>query len=221
VKRLLFIIFFVAAFASSFAQNKYWQQEVNFTISVSLNDKEHTLDAIETIEYINRSPDTLPFIYFHIWPNAYRNDRTAFSDQMLDIGRTDFYFSASNRKGYINQLDFKVDGSTAAIVPDSTNIDIIKVVLPKPLAPGKKINIITPFKVKLPYNFSRGGHIGKDYQVTQWFPKPAVYDHKGWHPMPYLDQGEFYSEFGKFDVEITAPSAYVVAATGILQDTTT
>lgn len=220
IKIFLFIYLFFSL-NILIAQNNYWQQEVNFTINVSLSDKEHTLDAFETIEYINHSPDTLHFIWFHIWPNAYKNDRTAFSEQLLKEKRTDFYFSKPYQKGYINQLDFKADGSTATIVSDSNNIDIIKVILPNPLPPQKKTIITTPFKVKLPYNFSRGGHIGNDYQITQWFPKPAVYDKTGWHPMPYLDQGEFYSEFGNFNVEITVPSAYVVAATGILQDTTT
>ncbi len=56
-----------------------------------------------------------------------------------------------------------------------------------------------------------------DYQLTQWYPKPAVYDAKGWHEMPYLDQGEFYSEFGSFDVSITLPENYLVAGTGELQ----
>lgn len=36
--------------------------------------------------------------------------------------------------------------------------------------------------------------------------------------MPYLDQGEFYSEFGNYEVQITLPKNYIVAATGILQD---
>jgi hypothetical protein len=90
--------------------------------------------------------------------------------------------------------------------------------LPAPLLPGEKTIITTPFHVKLPYNYSRGGHDGQSYQITQWYPKPAVYDSKGWHAMPYLDQGEFYSEFGSFDVSITVPKNYVVAATGELQN---
>ncbi|HMR91223.1 MAG TPA: M1 family peptidase, partial [Chitinophagaceae bacterium] len=196
----------------------YWQQQVDYTIDVSLNDKEHTLDGFAKIIYTNHSPDTLRFIWFHIWPNAYKNDRTAFSDQLLENGDTRFYFSEKEKKGYINRLAFEANGTVAATEDHPQHIDIIKVLLPAPLAPGDKAVITTPFHVKLPYNFSRGGHIGESYQITQWYPKPAVYDKDGWQPMPYLEQGEFYSEFGNYDVSITLPANYVVAATGILQD---
>lgn len=219
MNKLLLLI--VSFFPLSLHAQQYWQQEVNFTISVSLNDKQHTLEAFETIEYINNSPDTLKYIWFHLWPNAYKNDRTALSEQLIKLNRTEFYFSKPADKGYINQMDFKADGLSAKVQADSSNIDMVIVILPKPLAPGKQTTITTPFKVKLPYNFSRGGHVGNDYQITQWFPKPAVYDNKGWHPMPYLDLGEYYSNFGTYDVRISLPSAYIVAATGILQDTIT
>src|SRR5690606_2755521 len=72
------------------------------------------------------------------------------------------------------------------------------------------------FRVKLPKVFSRLGHTKQAYFISQWFPKPAVYDKKGWHPMPYLDLGEFYSEFGSYDVKITLPQNYIVMATGNL-----
>lgn len=196
----------------------YWQQEVNYSIDVSLNDKQHSLEGFERMEYINHSPDTLRFIWIHLWPNAYKNDRTAFTDQQLQNGNTAFYFSGQEDKGYINKLNFKVDDVTAETIDHPNYIDIVQLILPSPLAPGQKIIITTPFHVQLPTNFSRGGHIGESYQATQWYPKPAVYDKQGWHPMPYLDQGEFYSEFGKFDVRITVPANYVVAATGELQE---
>ncbi|RYG43182.1 MAG: M1 family peptidase, partial [Chitinophagaceae bacterium] len=149
---------------------------------------------------------------------AYKTDRTAFSDQLLRNDNTAFYFSSRDQKGYINRLDFKVNDTRAETEDHPSHIDIIKLLLPAPLPPGQQINITTPFHVQLPYNFSRGGHDGESYQVTQWYPKPAVYDRNGWHPMPYLDQGEFYSEFGSFDVKITVPDNYVVAATGQLQN---
>jgi hypothetical protein len=94
------------------------------------------------------------------------------------------------------------------------------VLLPKALLPGKKITIATPFYVKLPSYYSRSGHDDQQYFVCQWYPKPAVYDRKGWHAFPYLDQGEFYSEYGTYAVNITVPSEYVVAASGVLRTTT-
>jgi hypothetical protein len=217
VKKIL-LLAFVLIQLNVLAQKKYWQQQVNYTINVTLNDKDHSLDAFEKIVYVNNSPDTLRFIWFHLWPNAYKNDKTAFSEQMVSNGNTDFYFSKEEDKGYINRLDFKVDGVTAKFEEHPANIDIGKLDLPQPLAPGKSVTITTPFHEQLPKNFSRGGHTGQTYQVTQWYPKPAVYDSKGWHRMPYVDQGEFYSEFGKFDVTITLPSNYIVAATGELQN---
>ncbi|MFT3933369.1 MAG: M1 family metallopeptidase [Chitinophagaceae bacterium] len=210
--------FIAAVIITTVSHAQYWQQQVDYTIAVSLNDKEHTLEGFEKITYINHSPDTLHFIWFHLWPNAYKNDKTAFSEQLLINGRTDFYFSNKEQRGYINRLDFKVNGITAQTEDHPQYIDVIKLILPSPLAPGASVSINTPFHVQLPENFSRGGHTGQSYQVTQWFPKPAVYDAKGWHPMPYLDQGEFYSEFGNFDVRITVPENYVVAATGELQN---
>ena len=220
--RLNLTIFILASIClcslRSYSQSSYWQQQANFEIKVKLNDIDQTLDAFETITYTNNSPDTLKFIWFHIWPNAYKNDKTAFSEQLLQNGRTDFYFSNKQQRGYINRLDFKIDGLTAETEDHPQYIDVVKVLLPIPLAPGKTTTITTPFHVQLPYNFSRGGHLEHSYQLTQWFPKPAVYDRKGWHEMPYLDQGEYYSEFGNYDVTITLPEDFVVAATGDLQN---
>ena len=111
-----------------------------------------------------------------------------------------------------------MNGITAIIKDHPQHQDIIKLVLPFPLPPKQSTDIQTPFHVKLPYNFSRSGYNNKSFQLTQWYPKPAVYDKKGWHEMPYLDQGEFYSEFGDYEVQITLPENYVVAATGTLQN---
>jgi hypothetical protein len=197
---------------SSFAQR--WQQKVDYLIDVTLDDSAKTLDGFEKLTYYNHSPDTLTYIWFHLWPNAYKNDRTAFSDQLLKNGNTRFYFSSPQQRGYINRLEFRVNGKIARLEDHPEHIDIAKLVLPQALPPGGQITITTPFHVKLPFNFSRGGYAGKTFQLTQWYPKPAVYDHKGWHPMPYLDQGEFFSEFGDYDVRISLPAEYIVAATG-------
>ncbi|MFN5458406.1 MAG: M1 family metallopeptidase [Bacteroidota bacterium] len=193
----------------------YFQQQVNYKIDVELNDKSHILNAFINIEYINNSPDTLKYIYFHFWPNAYKNNKTALAKQLRENGELKMEFLKPSDSGWIDSLNFETNGIKLKLEYDKKNIDIAKLILDKPLPPTQKITLSTPFRVKLPSaRISRLGHIGQAYAITQWYPKPAVYDNKGWHPIPYLDQGEFYSEYGNFEVEITLPENYVVGATG-------
>jgi hypothetical protein len=196
----------------------YFQQEVHYTINVALDDVNHMLQADESIRYVNHSPDTLTEIWFHLWPNGYKNTETSFAKQELLNGSTKFQFANENERGFIDNLNFQVDGASVSFMEDKNNIDFGKIILKKPLAPGAEITISTPFRVKIPSSkFSRLGHSEQQYQLCQWYPKPAVYDAKGWHAFPYLNEGEFYSEFGTFKVSITTPENYVIAASGDME----
>lgn len=220
MNRLLLLLLFLLPSFSLLAQSTrpYFQQEVKYTIDVRLNDRRHALSANISIEYLNNSPDTLRELWFHLWPNGYRDCTTALCKQKLESGSTALYFSEPEERGYIDSLDFTTNGRKLDWKYDARHKDICLITLAAPLPPGQRTTIATPFYVKIPdAKFSRLGHAGQAYAITQWYPKPAVYDRYGWHPMPYLDQGEFYSEYGSFDVTITLPSNYVVAATGELQ----
>ncbi|MDD2412797.1 MAG: M1 family metallopeptidase [Bacteroidales bacterium] len=216
MKTKFLLLFFLIASLSLRGQAEYWQQEVNYKIRVKLNDSLHTLTGFIEMEYINHSPDTLDFIYMHLWANAFSSDYTAYAKQKTMFLSSDFYFSKQAQKGYINQLDFSVDDVPSRLIFDNQHPDIAKLVLPNSILPREKRVLKSPFFLKIPHAFSRLGHIGQSYYITQWYPKPAVYDSEGWHPMPYMDIGEFYSEFGSFWVEITLPEEYMVAATGQL-----
>jgi len=198
---------------------EYFQQEVNYKIRVTLDDLHNELNAFETIEYTNNSPDTLRFLYFHLWPNGYKNNNTELAKQLFRSKGKAKLFDDPELSGYIDSLNFKIDGQQIRwnLLPDQP--DICQIWLPKDLKKGDKLKITTPFHVKIPKGVtSRLGHIGESYQISQWYPKPAVYDKSGWHQMSYQDQGEFYSEFGSFDVSITLPDNYIVGATGNLQN---
>jgi|10_taG_2_1085330.scaffolds.fasta_scaffold00222_2 hypothetical protein len=211
-----FLLFLELEFVAQ-SDTNYFQQEVNYEIHVTLNDERHQLDGKETIWYKNNSKKTLNYIYFHLWPNAYKNHETALTKQLLEENNTMLYFSHDKHLGFIDGLEFKVNGEVAIWTITEENEDVAIVYLPEPLLSGESVEIYTPFSVKLPLGvFSRLGHMEQSYQITQWYPKPAVYDEKGWHQMPYLNQGEFYSEFGTFDVHITLPKNYRVGATGDL-----
>lgn len=218
MRNILVAFFLNTAVLAAAQTTPYFQQQVDYTIEVILNDTDHSLKGFESFSYKNNSAQTLDKLFIHLWPNAYKNAKTAMSKQKFRQGDFFMLWAKPTAKGYIDSLDFKVNNTPAKWDFFEGQEDIAVLTLPQPLAPGASITVSTPFFVKLPSgSISRLGHIDQSYQITQWFPKPAVYDNKGWHPIPYLTQGEFYSEFGSFDVKITLPENYTVGATGNLQ----
>ena len=152
MKSLLFIISILFV-GNTFCQ-QYWQQRVDYNIQVSLNDKKNELSAYEELVYTNNSPDTLKYLYFHLWPNAYKNKKTTLAKQLIreksESKNTELDNPAFN--GYIDSLNFKVNGQAIIWNLDKKNEDICKLILNQPLAPGAKIKITTPFKIKILQN---------------------------------------------------------------------
>ena len=143
--------FLVILFLSVLVSNEdYFQQHVDYEIDVKLNDNTHTLSAYEKIIYKNNSNDQLSFIWFHIWPNAYKNDSTAFAKQQFRLGSKKFKYTKEKDRGYIDSLNFSVNGIPAKWEYHQKWIDVVKVYLKDPLNPGESIVIETPFFVKLP-----------------------------------------------------------------------
>jgi hypothetical protein len=210
-------LFFFSKFLA--AQANYFQQTANYAIHVTLNDSLHTLSGVANIEYTNHSPNALTEIYFNLWANAHQSrEKTALARQMLRKGMTRLLYAEDKDLGGFTNIDFSINNQKLQWTYDTNNPDIANIQLKNSLKTGESVQISVPFTLKIPASISRLGHIGQSYQMTQWFPEVAVYDKNGWNPMPNLMQGEFYSDFGKFDVEITLPDNYIVAATGTLQN---
>ena len=60
---------------------EYFQQQVNFDIKVELDVDKKYLSAQLEMNYINNSPDSLSFLYIHLWPNAYSSNNSAFAKE--------------------------------------------------------------------------------------------------------------------------------------------
>jgi hypothetical protein len=216
--KLTLIFFCLTLFALKIQAQKDWQQKIDYQINVKLDDKAHTLTGNETFVYHNNSPETLTRMFIHVWPNAYKDGTTALGKQLYNDGETLLTFGPDSVKGGIENLNFTTNGTPIPWQFDPENPDIVILTLDNPIPPGGQMNISTPFFVRIPSGeISRLGHVGQSYQITQWYPKPAVYDKNGWNPIPYLNQGEFYSDYGTFDVSITLPENYVLGATGDCQ----
>ena len=199
------------------SNNNYFQQNVNYKITVELNDSKHELSAYETIKYTNNSNNKLDTLYFHLWPNAYKDLETSYGKEKTNAKDKKYVLNQEFYSGYIDSLDFKIDNKTVKYYLHPKFKDVAILVLNQSIHPGQTINICTPFRVIIPRSYSRLGYTEESFQITQWYPKPAVYDINGWHYFPYRDQGEFYSEYGTFEVNITVPKQYIVASTGNLE----
>ncbi|MEO6133396.1 MAG: M1 family metallopeptidase, partial [Saprospiraceae bacterium] len=168
------------------------------------------------ITWTNRSNAPLDKLGIHLWPDAYSNRNTTLSKQMVEQGKFDLFHARKEDLGGLSNLDFKSSGIPIMLTRDES-IDIGWLHLNTPLNPHATINISSPFTLIVPKSFSRMGRTGDSYQLTQWYPHIAVYDELGWHMMPYLDQGEYYNDFADYEVSISVPPRFKVAATGTLQ----
>jgi hypothetical protein len=213
------ILFIVSLFVQNcLLSQDYFQQKVDYNISVVLDDELQELKAEFELVYQNNSKDELSFIMFHLWPNAYNSKTSEFASQQADMGSRRFYFAEQDQMGGYKQISFHLNKNPLEIQYVDGHEDIVKVILPEVIRPGKSVEITGSFHLDIPDGFSRLGKQRGAYQLTQWYPKPAVYDRNGWHPMPYLAMGEFYSEFGDYKVSITCPDKYVVACTGTIMN---
>ena len=206
---------------------RYWQQRADYGIRASLDTATHTITGHETIRYTNNSPDTLRYLWLQVDQNIYRTDSRGAA-----INPTDARFAGAGFVGgYVIESFGEVlagprtaRGPTTRVEPlhTTTNGTMLRTDLDRPLAPGRTITLDVAYHFQVPEHGSDrmgrkqypGGWL---YEIAQWYPRMAVYDDvRGWNTEQYLGQGEFYLEYGDFDVSITAPRRFVVAATGSL-----
>jgi hypothetical protein len=194
---------------------KYWQNRADYDIKASLDTTTKALAGSLRLRYTNNSPDTLRFIWLQLEQNA-------FKDKSLNsyIFPQDSRFGARGFEGgdVIERFDQVLGGARRVPLKRRTNETVMKVDLAEPLAPGRAATFDVAWRFLIPeHGADRMGRDGSLYELAQWYPRVAVYDDvRGWNIEPYLGQGEFYLEYGDYTVEVTVPTGYIVASTGML-----
>lgn len=197
----------------------YWQQRVDYRINATLDTTTHVIRGRELIRYTNNSPDALSYLWMFLEQNiCSRSGITEKLDQppLIFLGST-FDFSCKGFDGGVTIEHVRIGGQELrpAIYGTTMRID-----LPRSVAPGRIVDLDVAWRFTVPpYGAGRMGRDGSLYQIAQWYPRLAVYDDvRGWNHDPYIGAGEFYLEYGSFDVSLTLPSNYTVAATGTLRN---
>ncbi|MFK8056854.1 MAG: M1 family metallopeptidase [Saprospiraceae bacterium] len=221
VKAFTAAIFLLLTFvlpAVALAQQDYFQQQTDYTLNAKLDPSSHVLTVAGTLTYTNNSTDALDSIPLQLWANAYSNRKSAYANQKRRLGDATFAFAKEEDLG--GYIDIKVAGPSVkrTYQPES---ELLWVVLAKAVEPGEKTLLTLSYTLKVPKSFSRMGREKTSYQITQWYPKPALYNRDGWNIMPYLDFGEYFNDFGDYEVSISIPQNGIVAATGIPSDEVT
>jgi hypothetical protein len=198
----------------------YWQQDVHYNISARIDEEKNIIEGIEALEYWNNSPDTLHYVFFHLFQNAFVKGSHLHSLELANKQKA--RLGKYEKQG----LGITIEELTVAGIDANSELDntVLKVYLPKPLYPGQKAVFSMKFKTYYDNGSTRrrmqmwDAWGFKHYNGTQWFPKICVYDRKfGWDTYQHLNR-EFYGDFGLYDVSLDFSSNYVVEATGVLQN---
>jgi hypothetical protein len=205
---------------------RYWQQSVSYRIVAELDPAAKRLRGSERVVYRNRSPDTLTSIVLNLDQNVFAPgvprigfvpitggvalERVAAGGRALtELPPEQLPVSFERRSA---RAGYAVQGTLARLVP------------PSPLAPGDSVVLEIAWHFDVPpaptfrtaWEDALGSRV---LQVAQWYPQVAVYDDlHGWDATPYLGDGEFYLEYGDFDVALTLPAGWLVGATGELRN---
>ena len=213
-----FIIVSMFTISSVFAEN-YWQQFVQYKMDVKLDTSAHTIGGHSTITYVNHSPDTLHHFYMNLYANAFQEGTVKHREYLAGLGRTSR--GARFKKGmdpYLSRYDisnFTIQNNGTAL-SDTFEIDdtILSAKLSRGLAPGESMTINLDWTQHVGEFSERAGRIGEQYNFAQWYPRVVVYDENGWFNEPFHAEGEFYGEFGTYDVTMDVPKGYIIGATG-------
>ena len=215
-------------------------RNASYTIDATLDPTRHQITATQTLRWTNtgESPvDTLPF---HLYLNAFKNERSLFMRSSRGVMRR--AKATDTGWGWIRVDSVKIAGEeradTLRIVdlpheiaeeyppprpddPDQTRDEtVVELPLAAPVPAGGTIDVHFKFTAQLPEVFARTGYKGEFHMVGQWFPKIGVRvgppGAERWECQPLHLNTEFFADFGVYDVSLTVPSTYVVAATGVL-----
>ena len=189
----------------------YWQQYSTYRLDAEYDPATKQLTGRGTLRYENRSPDTLRNVFLHLYPNLFAP--TAIRNEEVPV------------TGGVELRRVAIEGQTVGVAPNDTaagyqvNSTILRVRPTARILPGASVQLELEWAYTVPPDGApRGGQDGEIAYIAYWYPQFAVYDDvaRRWQTDPYMGNAEFYMGYGDYDVSVTVPEGWLVAATGDL-----
>ncbi|MEM7630311.1 MAG: M1 family metallopeptidase [Planctomycetota bacterium] len=201
----------------------YWQQRVDYDIDATLlpsddPERDGTLGRLEAsvrVTYQNNSPHELEFLWLQLEQNLFR------TDSLGTLSRSPGSVMKPLTSAFEGGYDIPAIVAGGRTLEFSVHDTLARVELPRPIGAGERFEFELRFAFDVPPHLRRMGaervEQGTIFEFAQWFPHVCNYDDvNGWNALPYLGSGEFYTNFGRYTVDLTVPREYVVTATGTL-----
>ena len=178
-----------------------------------MNVEKKLLKASQIITW--RNPSNIPTseLYFHLYPNAFSNNRTEFL-MGRKIPENSLSHISINKVTVNNQQ--KVLRYTKGNTGNRFDSTVAKLSLDEPLGQNDSVQITFDYEVKIPKALSRFGYDANEifFFLAQWYPKLGVFENGKWVCEPYYPFTEFYSDFSNYSLEITIPNDFILASSG-------
>ncbi|SEP33488.1 M1 family metallopeptidase [Mucilaginibacter sp. OK283] len=203
----------------------YWQNQADYVIDVALDDQKNVVSGTATIAYTNNSPKSLSSLWLQLEQNVFKKDSRGIKSKLFLYKNPE---EETADGGYDIQAVKLKDGAITGDIKYNIYDTRMELTLPQPLKSGQKVTFSVQYRYNFPQNYKNADFLvnrtdilptknGNIYAVAQWYPRMCVLDDvEGWNTLTYLGNGEFYLEYGNFNVNITVPAGYIVEGSGDL-----
>lgn len=187
------------------------QSAVTISQSVDSYFIEGTLEnnaftATQRVNYVNKEQESLNELYFHLYPNMYK-DKNMIESTVLSKTYPNGFNEGGIEVTEVSLLGIKLDTE----ITDR----LIKINLKEPLAPMESIIITFKYKTSLPNGMARMGYYNDCYNLTSFYPVAAVYEDGKWQTEKYSFVGDpFFTDMSDYYMSLTLPANFTVASTG-------
>lgn len=219
-----------------FCQSNLSPKIASYDIDLRLDVDDKKVYADQVLYWKNPSEKPVSELQFHLYYNAFKNTESTF---MQNRGIFEGLLGNALKKecGWawtkVTEMEDEAGNdllpSFKFIQPDVSNENdqtVLQVKLPVAIEAGQTASFKMKWEAKIPKTMPRTGYNKDYYFMVQWFPKVGVYELAGtryakedqWNCHQYHATGEYYSDFGDYNVKINVPKDYVVGASGVLID---
>lgn len=190
-----------------------------YRMDIALDAGAKAMSVTQTVDYVNNYDTALSEIYFHLYPNCFRQNATSSVVSLSSVAKA---YPNGASYGDIQITRTKLNGQDITPAYEGNDFELLCVKLPNKLLPSQSTEIYFEYKVAIPNVLHRFGYGDHTINCGNFYPIASVFADDEWDKSGYHCNGDpFYSEMANYCVRITCDQQYTIASTGAQTASTT